>query len=100
MAEFRVLLDGGAILVVSLSVEEPEEQSLPEPEQIGRSLLAALGLSRPAVAQPARPAKPARRKPADPMDTDNADTWLRRTSEKSLGQKFPRKVRADGDTED
>lgn len=90
MAEFRVLLEGGAVLVVTLEVEEPEDAPLPEPENIGLALLNALGLNRPTVkaAGPTKGSKPGRRDLQTPEqrkdNEEDADAWLARTSKSAL----------------
>ena len=84
MAEFRVLLEGGSVLVVSLSVEEAEDQET-DPTTIGQALLNALGIggrtTSPAFAS--RPSKPKR--PVPPPEP-TAEEWLEQTSREALRQ--------------
>ena len=97
--QYRIPLEGGQVLVLTLEVEEADPAQL-EPENIGAALLNALGLggaSRPTAKRPARSHQTPEQKAAN---EENPDTWLRRTSEQSYGQKFSRKTRAEGDTED
>lgn len=95
--EYRIKLDGGDILVVTLEVETAEDVA-PEPMALGAALLDALGIGRPQAKPGLNPVQqPLKRQP--PAE-ENADTWLRQTSERSLGQKFKRQARADGDTGD
>lgn len=99
MTEYRIPLEGGDVLVLTMEIEAAEEQEV-DPTSIGVSLLKALGLSsagRPSVTKPKElpPEVIAARKAND----ENPDTWLRRTSEQSLKTRFPRKLRADGDTD-
>jgi hypothetical protein len=104
MPEYRIPLEGGDILVVSLSVEEPEtvEVEVPDAATLGESLLAALGIGRPVVRTKKVTALTGGTRPKRkaPPPEENPDTWLRRTSEASLGSKFKRNTRADGDIGD
>lgn len=94
MPEYRIPLEGGDVLVVTLAIEEAAETPLPEPEALGTALLRALGMDRPVISPGPKAVR--RNRPAPPPE-ENPDTWLRRTSEKSLGAKFKRNTRADGD---
>ena len=96
--EYRIKLDGGDILVVTLEVETAEDVlSEANPENIGVALLNALGIGRTSVKTASVKAE---RKRTPPPADENPDTWLRKSSERSLGTKFKRNTRADGDTGD
>jgi hypothetical protein len=84
MAEYRLLLDGGAILVVTLEIEEAAEVET-DPTSIGTALLAALGIGRPTQTRPQPAPAPKHRatRRAAPVEED-PDAWLVRTSRESM----------------
>jgi len=85
MTEFRVLLEGGDVLVVDIHVEEAAEEEAPDPTSVGISLLKALGLNMGSQVNVARASqRPApRQKIVRPVEPD-ADDWLRDTSKSAL----------------
>lgn len=79
MSEFRIPLEGGSVLVVTLEVEEAQEPDAQDAEMVGSALLAALGLKRPVATKAAPVAAKKRKSPPE----EGADDWLVRTSRES-----------------
>jgi hypothetical protein len=82
--EFRIPLEAGDVLVLTLRVEPATAKAAEtiDPTGVGQALLNALGLNRqPPRGTAARPAP--KSKIVRPVEED-ADEWLARTSKQSL----------------
>ena len=85
MSEFRVLLEGGDVLVVDIHVEAGVAAAPMDPTSLGKALMRTLGLDREprVMGGSMRPAP--RAKIVRPVEPD-ADEWLAQTSKESLAR--------------
>lgn len=82
MPEYRVLLEGGDVLVVDIHVETAEQAAPVDPTSFGAALLSALGIGLGGNKESEVRVRKAKR-PAPPKEP-TAEEWLEITSREAL----------------